>query len=174
MGLNAIHRLGPVLDRLAAYEERRPVVDGCTYHEVASAVRVDGGVAANVVPDRVVLTVNHRYAPDRDATHAEKAFRHWLEPVLDPGRGDGIEVVDCSPAAAPNLAHPILQRLVGATGEPPRAKLGWTDVAFFTERGIPAVNFGPGDPELAHTAGERVTGEELQRAHACLLQVLTG
>jgi succinyl-diaminopimelate desuccinylase len=173
MGVNALHRLGPVLDRLAAYEERRPVIDGCAYHEVVAAVKVEGGVAGNVVPDRVTVAINHRFAPDRDPAEAEKALRGWLEPLLDPTLGDRLQVVDCSPPAAPNLSHPLLQALLRATGMPPRAKLGWTDVAFFTARGIPAVNFGPGDPELAHTASERVTGEELGRAHACLVEVLT-
>ena len=85
--------------------------------------------------------------------------------MLDAGSGDSLTVVEVSPAAEPNLGHPLLGALLRTTGVPPRAKLGWTDVAFFAEQGIPAVNFGPGDPELAHTAGEKVTREELDRAY---------
>jgi succinyl-diaminopimelate desuccinylase len=173
MGSNAIHRLAPVLDLVAAYPERRPVIDGCEYREALQAVRVRGGVAGNVVPDRASLLLNHRFGPDRDATAAEVALRSWLGPSLDSSRGDRMEVVEAAPAAAPALSHPILAALLRATGEPPRAKLGWTDVAFFAERGIPAVNFGPGDPELAHSADERVERQELESAYATLRHLLT-
>ena len=172
MGVNAVHRLAPVLERVAGYESRQPVIDGCRYREALQAVNVSGGVAGNVVPDRATLVLNHRFAPDRDATEAENALRELLEPLLDPALGDRIELVEAQPAAAPSLSHPLLSRLVEATGAEPRAKLGWTDVAFFAERGIPAVNFGPGDPELAHTAGERVERDDLDRAYASLLQLL--
>ncbi len=172
MGVNAVHRLGPILDRVAAFEAREPVVDGCRYREALQAVAVSAGVAANVVPDVATLTLNHRFAPDRDSAEAEAAVRALLEPMLDPPAGDGIAVVDLSPAAPPALGHPVLADLLAATGVPPRAKLGWTDVAFFAERGIPAANFGPGDPELAHTAAERVTRAELDRCFHALLAVL--
>jgi succinyl-diaminopimelate desuccinylase len=172
MGVNAVHRLAPVLERVAAFDGRRPVIDGCRYREALQAVTVEGGVAANVVPDRAAVVLNHRFAPDRDEAGAESAVRSWLQPALDAGRGDRVAVVDSSPAAAPNLGHPLLSRLLDATGAPPRAKLGWTDVAFFAERGVPAVNFGPGDPELAHTADERVTRADLDRARACLAALL--
>ena len=172
MGDNAVHRLATVLDRVAAFDERQPVIDGCRYREALQAVRVEGGVATNVVPDRAALVLNHRFAPDRDVAAAEAAVREWLASALDPGRGDTVTVVDSSPSAPPNLADPLFSALLNATGAPARAKLGWTDVAFFTERGVPAVNFGPGDPELAHTAGERVTAAELAQAHRSLLAVL--
>jgi succinyl-diaminopimelate desuccinylase len=174
MGVNAIHRLGPVLDRLGGASVREPVVDGCTYHEALQAVEVRGGVAGNVVPDEVRLTLNHRFAPDRDAAGAEAALRALLEPLLDAGAGDRLEVGDVAPAAPPSLGHPMLKALLAATAVPPRAKLGWTDVAFFAERGIPAANFGPGDPELAHTAGERVTGADLVAVHEALRHILFG
>jgi succinyl-diaminopimelate desuccinylase len=157
---------------VAQFPERQPVIDGCQYHEALQAVNVEGGVAGNVVPDRATVTLNHRFAPDRNEGSAEEALRALLEPVLDARFGDGLEVVDSSPAAPPGLAHPLLRRLLAATGEPPRAKLGWTDVAFFAERGIPAVNFGPGDPELAHTAGERVSRHELDTVYATLMELL--
>ena len=172
MGVNAIHRLGPVLERVAAYEARQPVIDGCQYREALQAVHVSGGVAGNVVPDRASLVLNHRFAPDRDASAAEAALRELIEPLLDPACGDRIELMEAQPGAAPSLTHPLLGRLVDATGVAPRAKLGWTDVAFFAERGVPAVNFGPGDPELAHTAGERVERSDLERAYASLREVL--
>jgi succinyl-diaminopimelate desuccinylase len=162
-GRNAIHRLGPVIERVAALETRRPVLDGCEYREALQAVSVSGGVAANVVPDEARLLLNHRFAPDRDAVGAELHLRELLSPVLDPVSGDELTVVD---------DHPVLARLLAATGAPPRAKLGWTDVAFFAGRGIPAANFGPGDPEVAHRADERVHGDELTKVRAVLTQLL--
>jgi succinyl-diaminopimelate desuccinylase len=173
MGVNAVHRLGPLLDRIGEWSERRPVIDGCEYREALQAVGVRGGVAANVVPDEAVVSLNHRFAPDRDERTAESSVREFLAPMIEAGRGDRIDVTDSAPAAAPALDHPMLARLVAASGARPRAKLGWTDVALFTERGIPAANFGPGDPELAHTPGEFVTRAELGAAYRTLRLVLT-
>ena len=170
MGVNAIHRLAPVLGALSGFVEREPVIAGCRYREGLQAVEVGGGVAANVVPDTVSLTLNHRFAPDRDAPAAEAALRALLAPVLE--AGDRVEVLDSSPAAPPGLDHPLLAALLVATGSPAGAKLGWTDVAFFAERGIPAVNFGPGDPELAHGPAERVERAELEFALCALSRVI--
>lgn len=172
MGSNAIHRSAGLLARLSSYQERRPVVDGCEYREALQAVSFEAGVAGNVVPDEATVVLNHRYAPDRSDLEAEEALLDWLGPCVDKSRGDTVRVVDRSPSAAPNLSHPALSALVQASGKPPRAKLGWTDVAFFAERGIPAANFGPGDPELAHTKDEYVTLSDLlavRDALACLL-----
>jgi succinyl-diaminopimelate desuccinylase len=174
MGRNAIHRLGPVLDRIASYPGRSPEIDGCRYREALEAVAVSGGVAGNVVPDTATVTLSHRFAPDRDAAEAEANLRAFLADVLDPGLGDRLEVLDVSPAAAPSLGHPLLAGLLAATGTVPRAKLGWTDVAFFAERGVPAANFGPGDPELAHRADERVERASLDAAYGILARVLRG
>jgi succinyl-diaminopimelate desuccinylase len=171
-GRNAIHRLAPILERIEGAPARRPVIDGCEYREALQAVGVEGGVAANVVPDVVRLQLNHRFAPDRDAAAAEAYLRELLGSRLDDAEGDALEVVDAAPAAPPSLGHPLLLRLLAATGVAPRAKLGWTDVAYFAERGIPAANFGPGDPELAHSAGERVRADELDTAYRVLSDLL--
>ncbi len=168
LGRNAIHRLAPVLARLGAYEGRRVTLDGCEFREALQAVLVQGGVAPNVVPDRVVLTLNHRFAPDRTLQEAEAHVRSVV------GEVDGFEVVDAAPAAPPALGHPLLTALAQSTGEPPRAKLGWTDVARFAARGVPATNFGPGDPNLAHAAGERVERDELEAVHRALRVLLEG
>lgn len=174
MGVNAIHRLAPILDRVSAYQARQPEIDGCRYREAVQVVAVSGGVASNVVPDRATLVINHRFAPDRDVESAGGWLCGWLAPCIDPTRGDRLTVLEAQPAAAPSLGHPVLKTLLFATGAPPKAKLGWTDVAFFAERGIPAVNFGPGDPELAHTAGERLEREPLDRTYRSLYQLLSG
>jgi succinyl-diaminopimelate desuccinylase len=173
MGVNAVHRLAPVLRQLSGYEPRQPVIDGCRYRESVQAVEVRGGVAGNVVPDQASLLIGHRFAPDRDPAAAEASMRAWLEPLLDLTCGDRISVLEVSPAAAPSLGHPVLAALLEATGTPPRAKLGWTDAAFFAERGIPAVNFGPGDPELAHTQAERVQRRDLERVYQTLFRLLS-
>lgn len=169
MGRNAIHRLAPVLERLASYEARRPVLSGCQFREAVQAVRVEGGVAGNVVPDRVDLVVNHRFAPDRGGDEALLHVRHLLGVTGD----DSIELVDLAEGAPPDLDHPLLAALVASTGHPPVAKLGWTDVAFFAARGIPATNFGPGDPTLAHTRGERVERTQLESVYEALHTLLT-
>ena len=170
MGRNAIHRLGELLRLVAGYEERRPVIDGCEYREALQAVGVSGGVAGNVVPDRATVTLNHRFAPDRSADEAEAALRRLLAGAIDDG--DSLTVVDVAVGAPPNLAAPILQALVERHSLPVRAKLGWTDVARFSAAGMPAVNFGPGDPLLAHTAGEFVTRADLERVRDVLTDLL--
>ena len=171
-GRNAIHRAGAVLSRIAAFEERRPVLDGCEFHESLQVVRIEGGGAANVVPDVVHLTVSHRFAPDRNVATAYEALEHFFSEVLEPDLADRLELVESAPSAPPSLGHPLLATLVKLAGAPPRAKLAWTDVAFFAERGRPAANFGPGDPLLAHTAGEKVSGEALERTYAALSALL--
>lgn len=170
MGRNAVHRLAGVLADLAAYEERRPVLTGCEYREALQAVRVEGGVAGNVVPDHAVLTLNHRFAPDRSPAEAEAHVRSVLAPHLE--EGDTVEVVDLAPAAWPALDHELLAALVERNGLEVRAKLGWTDVARFAEHGIPAANFGPGDATLAHTAGEYVDRAPIERVWAAVRDLL--
>lgn len=149
LGDNAIHRLGPLLDRLAGYRPRTVTIDGCTYREGLSAVRVEGGVAGNVVPDAAAVTINFRFAPDRSE---QQALDHVRE-VLD---GYPLTLTDSSPGALPGLGSPAAAEFVRAVGGEPVAKYGWTDVARFAALGTPAVNFGPGDPNLAHTREESV------------------
>ena len=170
MGTNAIHRAGALLAAVADYTHREPEVDGCRFREALQVVRIEGGVAGNVVPDEVRLMVNHRYAPDRTVAEAEAHVREVLAPFVD--AGDTVDLVDHGAAAAPGLDHPLLQGLVDRSGADVRAKLGWTDVAFFAEHGVPAVNFGPGEPTLAHTADERVDRSSLESCHAVLRGLL--
>ena len=170
MGRNAIHRLAPVLTTIAADEPRRPVLLGCEFHEALQVVSVDGGVAGNVVPDRAVLELGHRFAPDRSPAEAEAHVRELLAPHLE--EGDTLELLDVAPAAYPALDHPCIEALVERHGLGIRSKLGWTDVARFAEHGIPAVNLGPGQATLAHTAEERVERASLDRTFAALDDLL--
>ena len=167
MGRNAIHRLGGVLDRVAAYEERRPVLNGCEFREALQAVKVEGGVAGNVVPDRATVVLNHRFAPDRSVDEAAAHVRDVVGDV------DEFDVLDSALPAPPSLDHPLLASLVSRVDAPPQAKLGWTDASFFANRGVPATNFGPGDPNVAHCADERVERGEIERVHAALHTLLT-
>ncbi|HVB06865.1 MAG TPA: succinyl-diaminopimelate desuccinylase [Acidimicrobiales bacterium] len=173
-GVNAVHRLAPVLEAVASFEERRPVIDGCEYRESLQAVDVRAGVAGNVVPDEARLVLSHRFAPDRDENQAAEAIGILLAPALDSSLGDRLEVLDSAPAAAPSLGHPVLAELVAASGQPPAAKIAWTDVAFFSELGVPAANFGPGDPLLAHHPDEQVTRQDLEEVRRALAGVLYG
>jgi len=172
-GRNAIHRVAPLLQRVADWPGREVVLDGCIYAEQLQAVAVEGGVADNVVPDEARLTLNHRYAPDRRAAQAEAFLRDLLQGAWDPGAGDSWEVLDAGDGAPPSLGHPLLQALVEKSGGAPKAKVGWTDVASFWEHGVPAANFGPGDPLLAHHPDERVSAAQLERAHEVLLALIT-
>lgn len=169
LGDNAIHKLSAVLDRLAAYQPRSVDIDGCVYREGLSAVRIDGGVAGNVIPDRAAVTVNFRFAPDRTP---EQALSHVRE-VFD-GLEVAIEATDSAAGALPGLTAPAAAALVAAAGGHVRAKYGWTDVARFAARGIPAVNFGPGDPNLAHTVDERVPVEQITAVTDLLRAYLSG
>jgi succinyl-diaminopimelate desuccinylase len=166
MGRNALHRVGPLLAALADQPERQPVIDGCRYREALQAVRIEGGVAGNVVPDHVEVLVNHRFAPDRTPAEAEAHVRGVVDPWLEPD--DEFAVIDVGAAAPPALEHPLLATLIARNDLPVEAKLGWTDVARFAELGVPAANFGPGDPTLAHTEGEFVTRAELDATFAAL------
>ena len=170
MGRNAIHRAGALLLALDAYVHREPEVDGCCFREALQAVHVECGVSGNVVPDELVLQVNHRYAPDRSGAEAEAHVRDVLAPFLDDG--DTVEVVDHGRAALPGLGHPLLATLVERSGLDVRAKLGWTDVAFFSEHGVPAVNFGPGDPTVAHMADEHLERSTLEASFSALRGLL--
>ena len=143
MGSNAIHAAAPILARLAAYEPRTINVDGLDYRESLNAVKINGGTAGNVIPDRCVVEINYRFAPDKTPDQAEAHVRELLE---------GFDVVrtDAAAGARPGLQHPAAASFVAAVGAEPKPKYGWTDVARFSELGIPAVNFGPGDALLAH------------------------
>jgi len=149
IGENAIHRAAPILTRLSEYRAKEVAVEGLLYRESLSAVRITGGVAGNVIPDACEVEVNYRFAPSKSAADAEAHLRGVLA-------GFDIEITDAAEGARPGLDAPIAQQFVAAVGAEPRPKYGWTDVARFSALGIPAVNYGPGDPHLAHHDEERV------------------
>ncbi|MBB5891672.1 succinyl-diaminopimelate desuccinylase [Kutzneria kofuensis] len=166
MGENAIHAMAGALHKLDQYEPRHVDIDGCHYREGLQAVKITGGVAGNVVPDECVLTINHRFAPDRTAEQAADHLRVLFE-------GYDLTVVDSAEGALPGLSAPTARELVEAAGGTPVAKLGWTDVARFAALGIPAVNFGPGDPTLAHTQQENVPAAHIVRCEQVLRRFLS-
>lgn len=148
-GVNAIHAAGEILQRLTDYRPRAVTLDGCTYREGLNAVAIHGGVAGNVVPDECTVEVNLRFAPDR----TEKQALEHLQEVF---HGFELEVTDSAPGALPGLGAAAARDFMIAVGEEPAAKLGWTDVSRFAALGIPALNYGPGDPMLAHAQDEHV------------------
>ncbi|RNL78200.1 succinyl-diaminopimelate desuccinylase [Halostreptopolyspora alba] len=168
MGRNAIHEAGRVLDVLRAYTPRRPEVEGLTFHEGLNAVFVSGGVAGNVIPDECAVTVNYRFAPDLTPEEAETHLRELFD-------GFEVRVTDAAPPARPGLDHPAAAEFVrSAGGGAARAKLGWTDVARMSQLGVPAVNYGPGDPTLAHTRDEYVDLALVVEAERRMLGWLSG
>lgn len=166
VGDNAIHRAAPVLARLAEYRPRTIEVEGLEYREGLNAVRINGGIAGNVIPDLCEIEVNYRFAPSRDA---EEAVRH----VRDVFSGFDVEIVDLAEGARPGLDAPLAQEFVAAVGAQPRPKYGWTDVARFSALGVPAVNYGPGDPHLAHHDEERVPLAQIEDVERGLRSWLT-
>jgi succinyl-diaminopimelate desuccinylase len=166
LGSNAIHAAAPVLARLAAYEARVVDVDGLTYREGLNAVAITGGIAGNVIPDECTVTVNHRFAPDRSEADA-------LAHVHDVFDGFDVVLTDSAPGARPGFDSPVAAAFVAAVGGTARAKLGWTDVARFGPLGIPAVNFGPGDPNLAHKPEEHVSVPAVLAAETALVRFLS-
>ncbi|MRH91193.1 succinyl-diaminopimelate desuccinylase [Nocardia sp. SYP-A9097] len=173
LGDNAIHRLAPILERLANYQAREVDLDGCVYREGLSAVRVSGGVAGNVVPDIAEVDVNFRFAPDRTLDEATEHVREVFS-----GLELGFERTDGAPGALPGLSAPAAKDLIeivhahGSGGV--RAKYGWTDVSRFAARGIPAVNFGPGNPNLAHKRDEHLPVDQITQVTSMLRSYLTG
>ncbi|ALX66654.1 succinyl-diaminopimelate desuccinylase [Microbacterium sp. XT11] len=155
VGENAIHRAAPILTRLAEYRAREVAVDGLLYRESLSAVRIAGGVAGNVIPDACEVEVNYRFAPSKSAADAEAHIRSVLA-------GFDVEITDVAEGARPGLDAPVARQFVEAVDAEPRPKYGWTDVARFSAMGIPAVNYGPGDPHLAHHDEERVPVAQIE------------
>jgi succinyl-diaminopimelate desuccinylase len=166
-GVNAIHGAADVLDRLNSYEARKPVIDGLEYHEGLNAVGIRGGVAGNVIPDECVVEVNFRYAPDRSEEEALAFVRDFFD-------GYDLVLTDSAPGALPGLDRPAAKAFVEAVGGSPNPKFGWTDVARFTVLGVPAVNYGPGDPMLAHTKEEHVPVADIERCEQQLRAWLEG
>ncbi|WP_062387439.1 succinyl-diaminopimelate desuccinylase [Demequina iriomotensis] len=174
-GVNAIHGAAPLLAALAAYEAETITVDGLDYREGINAVGVRGGIAGNVIPDECVVTLNYRFAPCWSLDEAKVR----LEALVASSGVEGHHLVytDLSGAARPGLDAPLAASFaasVASTGvAAPRAKQGWTDVARFGELGIPAVNYGPGDPELAHADDERCPVADIRHCRAGLEAWLT-
>ncbi|WP_136585306.1 succinyl-diaminopimelate desuccinylase [Microbacterium hydrothermale] len=167
IGENAIHKAAPILARLAEYHARTIAVEGLDYREGLNAVRITGGVAGNVIPDACEVEVNYRFAPSRDAAAAERVVR-------DVFAGFDVEIVDIAEGARPGLDAELAREFVEAVGATPTPKYGWTDVARFSALGIPAVNYGPGDPHLAHHDEERVPVAQIDAVERGLRAWLSG
>ena len=167
LGENAIHAAAPLLTTLVRYEPREVDIDGCVYREGLSAVAIAGGVAGNVIPDLCTLTINFRFAPDRTEAGALDHVRAVLA-------GYDVVCIDSSLGALPGLGAPAAQHFVQAVGQAPQAKYGWTDVARFAALGIPALNYGPGDPNLAHKRDEHVDVRKITEATELLRGYLSG
>ncbi len=157
MGKNAIHAAAEVLEALNAYETQEVEVDGLVYRESLNAVLINGGIATNVIPDECVITINYRFAPSKSGADAEAHLREVFA-------GHELNVVDVAEGARPGLDRPAAQAFLTASGVEARPKYGWTDVARFSALGVPAVNYGPGDPNKAHADDENCPVEQI---YAC-------
>lgn len=167
---NAAHKLAPVMTRIADYEPREVTIDGCTYREGLNIVHLEAGVATNTLPDEAWMFVNFRFAPDRSTEEALE----YMKGVIGKHEDVTIEIDDIAGAALPGLGQPAARALVDAVGGNVRAKFGWTDVSRFAEMGIPAVNFGAGDPGFAHKKDEQVPTAQITEVSTALFNYLKG
>jgi succinyl-diaminopimelate desuccinylase len=182
LGQNAIHGLAPILDAVQHAPERKPVIDGLEYREAMQVVGVEGGVASNVVPDQAWVEISHRFAPDRSSDEALAHVRSIVAGAVGSGETDDelarvgvhLEVVDVEAAAPPNLTNPLLKKFVSHAGAEVNPKHGWTDVARFAAMNVAAVNFGPGDPKVAHSHDEHVPIAQLNSLYQTLHSYLIG
>lgn len=166
MGKNAIHATAEILTILANHKTDEVEVDGLVYRESLNAVLISGGIATNVIPDAATITVNYRFAPSKSVAQAEAHLR-------DIFAGFDLTVTDSAAGARPGLDRPEAIRFVEATGTTAKPKYGWTDVARFSELGVPAVNYGPGDPSKAHADDENVPVSQIYACESGLRSWLT-
>ncbi|CAM3851049.1 succinyl-diaminopimelate desuccinylase [Corynebacterium belfantii] len=169
LGDNAMHKLAPVITNITQYDAQEVLVDGCLYHEGLNIVHCESGVATNTIPDEAWMFVNFRFAPNRSV---DEALAHMLE-VLDLPEGVTYDIDDAVPGARPGLDRPAAAALLEATGGKFRAKYGWTDVSRFSETGVPAVNFGPGDPAYCHKKDEQCPVSMITEVSRTLVHYLT-
>ena len=167
VGHNAIHDAAPILDVLANYQPRDIEVDGLVYREGLNAVGITGGIAGNIIPDECMVHLNYRFAPSRSGAEAEAHVRE-LFPDFE------VTIVDLAEGARPGLTAPLARDFLAAVGGEPMPKYGWTDVARFSALGIPAVNYGPGDPLKAHADDERVALDQITECERGLRAWLSG
>lgn len=159
MGDNAAHKLAPIMARVAAYQPKQVIIDGLEYREGLNIVHLESGVATNTLPDEAILKVNFRFAPNRSVDEAMAHFREVLG-LAEISEADlTVDVEDISPGALPGLHAPAAQELVAIAGGVAKPKFGWTDVARFSMLGIPAANFGPGDPAFCHKKDEQIPAQ---------------
>lgn len=166
-GKNAIHAAGTLLQDLAQRERRAVTIENHTFFEVMSVTLAKGGRARNVVPESFELNLNYRFAPGKTLAQAQQDV---LELVA--GRCE-VTFTDLAPSGRLCGANPWFQRLERASGRPAEAKQAWTDVARFSELGVDAVNFGPGETAQAHQASESCSALALTHAFDTLTRVLT-
>ena len=166
LGVNAIHE---AVRGLAAVVESQPQdvdLGGLRFREVLSVTQIEGGIANNVVPDRAVCGLNFRYGGHRSPAGAEARLRELVGPAGE------LRILNLAPAAPVALDNPLTQRLLAAGDLAVAPKQAWTPVAEFAARGLAAVNFGPGDPELAHRRDERVSVEAMEATLSVLCRFL--
>ena len=167
-GKNAIHAAGSLLAELEARSRHEVVVNGHTFFEVMSVTLAKGGRARNVVPEAFELNLNYRFAPGKSLEEAQNDVTRLVA-----GRCE-IAFINLAPSGRVAVGNPHLDRLVRLSGRPAEAKQAWTDVARFSELGVDAVNYGPGETAQAHQRDESASASALDRCAQVLRKLLEG
>jgi succinyl-diaminopimelate desuccinylase len=167
-GVNAIGRAVESLAPLVALPPLDVEIQGLLFREVATVTRIAGGIADNVVPAEATAMLNVRYAPGRTAEEALARIRPLLAEEVE------LEVLSDSPSARVALDNPLVERLRAAGEFTVEPKQAWTPVAQFAERGLDAVNLGPGATRYAHRVDEQVEASELARTYEALRRFAAG
>jgi succinyl-diaminopimelate desuccinylase len=167
-GENALFRALPLLERLSGLARRAVQFGDLTFYEVITPTQATTYNSPNVVPDALALNLNVRFAPGRTPEEAADEVRALV------GSDGDVEIMDAAPAGEVYLDHPLLSAWLKNESLALAPKQAWTDVARFTSRGIPALNFGPGETSQAHQADEWCSIESLESNCRSLLSFFGG
>lgn len=166
LGDNAIYKSIPVLEKLNELAPEPVLVDELEYKEVINATTISGGNAKNVIPGEVLFNINYRFSPDKTNDDAVESLNKFFSPFGE------LTITDVAESAYPHKNDDNIQKFIAFTSTNVEPKQAWTDVARFTSEGIPAINFGPGDPELAHKANENVPLTDIEDCYELIKKYL--
>ncbi len=166
VGENPIYKIGDISKKVSDNEITLLDIEGLEFKQVLSITKVSSGIANNVIPDEAILNINFRFSPEMTNDDAQNFINNMFSEFGE------IEITSSSEGAMPNIENSNIKNFISSTGLSPNPKQAWTDIARFYSHGIASVNFGPGDPLLAHTADEHVSKKQLLESYELLMNFL--